>query len=63
MEEPIDPTTIPHEAIDAVIRWLGVNYETEITRKSDGAKMVLRILTKEKHEEKQAELERLRNQT
>lgn len=36
-----------------------MNYETVITRKSDGAKIALRILTEEKHEEKCAENENL----
>ena len=46
-ELPIDPRSIPHSAIDVIIRWLGVGFETTVTRKSDGKKIVIRI-TEEK---------------
>jgi hypothetical protein len=46
-ELPIDPRSIPHSAIDEVVRWLGVGYETTVKRKSDGKKIVIRI-TEEK---------------
>lgn len=33
----------PHAAIDAVISWLGIGYESTITRRSDGRKITIRI--------------------
>jgi len=60
METPIDPKTIPHKAIDTVIKWLGVGYETTVTRKSDCAKIRMRITTEKEALEKEAELKMLR---
>lgn len=33
----------PHAAIEAVIAWLGIGYESTITRKSDGKRITIRI--------------------
>lgn len=59
-EIPIDKRTIPHEAIDAVIKWLEIGYETKVTRKSDKAKIVIRIISEEEDNNNKAELEMLR---
>lgn len=60
METPIDKSTIPHDAIDTVIKWLGIGYETTVTRASDRAKIRVRITMEEKAAEKDAELKMLR---
>jgi hypothetical protein len=39
---PFDTPT-PHAAIEAVIKWLGIGYQSEITRRSDGKKITIRI--------------------
>jgi len=39
---PFDSVT-PHRAIEEVIDWLGIGFETEITRKSDGRKITIKI--------------------
>jgi hypothetical protein len=33
----------PHAAIETVIEWLGIGYESTITRRSDGKKITIRI--------------------
>ena len=33
----------PHAALERVIEWLGIGYESTITRKSDGKKITIRI--------------------
>lgn len=57
---PIDKSTIPHKAIEQVVDWLEIGYETTITDKRDGSKFVIRILSEEKHAKKEAELKKLR---
>jgi hypothetical protein len=48
---PFDSPT-PHAAIETVIDWLGIGYESTITRKSDGKKITIRI-TDEIHLDRQ----------
>ena len=36
-----EPT--PHAAIEAVIAWLGIGYQSTITRRSDGKRITIRI--------------------
>lgn len=42
----------PHAAIEAVIAWLGIGYQSTITRRSDGKKITIRI-TSENQEDKE----------
>jgi hypothetical protein len=39
---PFDAPT-PHAAIEAVIAWLGIGYQSTITRRSDGKKITIKI--------------------
>ena len=57
---PIEKSTIPHAAIDQVITWLEVGYETTVTRKSDGSRITIRIETEAKAIEKAETLKMLR---
>jgi hypothetical protein len=61
MEIPINKNTIPHKAIEQIVDWLGVGYETTITDKRDGSKFVIRIISEEKNAEKEAELKKFRD--
>lgn len=60
---PIDPQTIPHQAIEKVVNWLGINFETTVTRKPDGKKIVIRIMSEDKDNELKAKSTELKSFT